>query len=177
MTRLFMPAPGLRLVLASASPRRRRFLEDWGLPFTLFCPKEVEPSPISGESPEHYACRAAETKTLAAAEQMKAQDALVLGADTVVAIDGNILGKPRDAGNALDMLVCLSGRGHEVISAVCLLLPDGRRKIFPTRAGFFFREYLQKNVLFICYLRNHKEEVCRNAQNVIARISLKMVSI
>ncbi|MDR1660461.1 MAG: Maf family nucleotide pyrophosphatase [Desulfovibrio sp.] len=141
MTRLFIPAPGLRLALASSSPRRRRFLEDWGLPFTLFCPLGVEPFPIPGESPEQYACRAAEAKTLAAAEQMKSPDILTLGADTVVALDGDILGKPRDAGDALDMLLCLSGRGHEVISAVCLLLPDGRRKIFSDTSRVFFHPW------------------------------------
>jgi septum formation protein len=141
MTRLFILAPGLRLVLASSSPRRRRFLEDWGLPFILFCPQGVEPSPVPGESPERYACRAAEAKTLAAAEQMKSPDILALGADTVVALDGDILGKPRDAGDALDMLLCLSGRGHEVISAVCLLLPDGGRKIFSDTSRVFFHPW------------------------------------
>jgi septum formation protein len=142
VTRLFLLAPGLRLVLASASPRRRRFLEDWGLPFTLFCPEGVvEPSPASGESPEQYACRAAEAKALAAVEQMRMPDAVVLGADTVVALDGDLLGKPRDAGDALGMLVCLSGRSHEVISAVCLLLSDGRKKIFSDTSRVFFHPW------------------------------------
>ncbi|MDR3358106.1 MAG: Maf family nucleotide pyrophosphatase [Desulfovibrio sp.] len=142
MTRLFIPAPGLRLVLASASPRRRRFLEDWGLPFTLFWPEGVvEPSPVSGEPPEQYACRAAEAKTLAAAERMEVTGALVLGADTVVALDGDILGKPRDANDALNMLVRLSGRGHEVISAVSLLLPEGGRKNFSDTSRVFFHPW------------------------------------
>jgi septum formation protein len=141
MTRLFIPAPGLRFVLASASPRRRDFLEGWGLSFTLFSPKGVEPSPVPGEPPDHYACRVAEAKTQAAAERMEMSKILVLGADTVVALDGNILGKPRDAGDALDMLVRLSGRGHEVISAVCLLLPDGRKKIFSDTSRVFFHPW------------------------------------
>ena len=140
MTPLFALAPGLRLVLASASPRRQRFLEEWGLPFTSLRPRGVEPAPVACESPEQYACRAAEAKTLAAAELVGASDVLILGADTVVVLDGVILGKPYDTGDALYMLVRLSGRDHEVISAVCLALPDGRRKVFcDTRRVFFYR--------------------------------------
>ena len=151
MTPLFTLAPGIDLVLASASPRRRRFLEEWGLPFTLFRPKGVEPPPASGESPEDYARRAAAAKALAAADGPKKgrvlpSDALILGADTVVALDGDILGKPRDTRDALDMLIRLAGHAHEVISAVCLVLPGGREKILSDTSRVFFHPW-PKSVL------------------------------
>ncbi|MDR2573925.1 MAG: Maf family nucleotide pyrophosphatase [Desulfovibrio sp.] len=159
MTPLFTLAPGIDLILASASPRRRRFLEEWGLPFTLFRPKGVEPPPAPGESPEHYARRAAAAKALAAADGTRARrnagceahrpqkgrtlppEALILGADTVVALDGDILGKPRDARDALDMLIRLAGHAHEVISAVCLVLPGGREKILSDTSRVFFHPW------------------------------------
>lgn len=131
---LFSLAPDCRLVLASASPRRRQFLAEWGLSFELTSPAGAEPSPCPGELPDAYTRRAALAKAHAAAGLLagKAQSLLhgkniILAADTVVAVDGDILGKPRDRQDALNMLTRLSGRGHEVISAVCLLLPDTRQ--------------------------------------------------
>lgn len=134
---LFALADGFRLVLASGSPRRRLFLSEWGLPFELARPDGAEPLPLPGEHPDAYTRRAAAAKayavaasldktgaTLAASTQDKA---IILSADTVVAVDGDILGKPRDAAHALAMLQRLTGRGHEVISAVCLLLPPAAR--------------------------------------------------
>ncbi|WP_165174844.1 Maf family protein [Desulfovibrio sp. ZJ369] len=126
MKALFALAPGIRLLLASSSPRRRQFLEEWGLPFVPARPDKAEPHPEPGEEPRQYAVRAAEAKALAVARQPACADALVLAADTVVALEGDILGKPRDQAHALRMLERLSGRSHEVISAVCLVLPQGR---------------------------------------------------
>ena len=126
---LFSLAPGYRLVLASASPRRRQFLTEWGLSFDLASAAGAEPSPLPGEMPDAYTRRAALAKAHAAADLINGGQPLqhdkniILAADTVVAVDGDILGKPRDRQDALHMLTRLSGRGHEVISAVCLLLP------------------------------------------------------
>lgn len=123
---LFRLVPGLDLVLASASPRRRQFIEELGLPYTLACPHGVEPKPDQGESPVTYACRAARTKAHAAQASLSLAErprSLILAADTVVTLQGDILGKPQDDDYALSMLERLSGRSHEVISAVCLLLP------------------------------------------------------
>ena len=130
---LFSLTDGFRLVLASGSPRRRLFLSEWGLPFELARPDGAEPLPLPGEQPDAYTRRAAAAKAYAvvacldrtgartsASTQGKA---IILSADTVVAVDGDILGKPHDAAHALAMLQRLTGRGHEVISAVCLLLP------------------------------------------------------
>lgn len=128
---LFTLHDGLELVLASASPRRRQFMAEWGLPFQTLCADAPEPRPEPGEMPDAYTRRAAVAKAravahcLAAAPRFAAaQHCLVLAADTVVAVDGDILGKPENPGHALRMLERLNGRGHEVISAVCLLAPD-----------------------------------------------------
>ncbi|MDY0260296.1 MAG: Maf family protein [Desulfovibrio sp.] len=130
---LFTLTEGFRLVLASGSPRRRLFLSEWGLPFELARPDGAEPLPLPGEQPDAYTRRAAAAKAHAVAASLdrtgarasaSTQDkAIILSADTVVAVDGDILGKPHDAAHALAMLQRLTGRGHEVISAVCLLLP------------------------------------------------------
>ena len=131
---LFALAPGLRLVLASHSPRRRQFLEEWGLPFGILAPPCDEPRPLPGEAPAAYACRAARAKVMsarAAEGERPAHDRrLLLGADTIVALGADILGKPENPAHALDMLRRLSGVTHEVISAVCLLGPDDEEVTF-----------------------------------------------
>ena len=129
---LFALATGYRLVLASASPRRRQFLSEWGLPFELARPDGAEPLPEPGENPDAYTRRAATAKAHAVAAGLHGASAnetarlhsrtLILAADTVVTVDGDILGKPNDSSHAMGMLQRLTGRGHEVISAVCLLL-------------------------------------------------------
>jgi septum formation protein len=127
----------LPLVLASASPRRRKFLRLLGLEFELVRPPGIEPQPRPGENPAEYALRAARAKACAAAGLRPG--AFVLGADTVVALEGEILGKPRDSRHALDMLLRLSGKSHEVISACCCCLPDGttRHATGNARVHFF----------------------------------------
>ncbi len=126
---LFRMASGLELLLASASPRRRQFLNEWGIPFRLALTSADEPRPEQGESPEAYTRRAATAKALASGHAVRQQGAasglqpVILAADTVVAVDGDILGKPENPAHAMRMLERLNGRGHEVISAVCLLLP------------------------------------------------------
>lgn len=131
---LFALATGYRLVLASASPRRRQFLSEWGLPFELARPDGAEPLPEPGENPDAYTRRAATAKAHAVAAGLHSTPAIetarlhnrtiILAADTVVTVDGDILGKPNNSRHAMDMLQRLTGRGHEVISAVCLLLPS-----------------------------------------------------
>lgn len=123
---LFRLAAGYELVLASGSPRRRQFMNEWGIPFRLALASAEEPRPMPGESPEAYTRRAAIAKALAVGRILPhdaAQMPVLLAADTVVAIDGDILGKPENPAHALSMLERLNGASHEVISAVCLLLP------------------------------------------------------
>ena len=116
------------LVLASASPRRRQFMAEWGLPFLVDAPQGVEPKAAAGESPAAYALRAAQAKARATAARHAG--ALTLAADTVVAVESAILGKPRDTEDALRMLCQLSGRTHQVITGVCMVLPDGTEQSF-----------------------------------------------
>ena len=127
----------LPLVLASASPRRREFLRLLGLEFELVRPAGIEPQSLAGENPPDYAMRAAAAKAMAAAQARPG--AFALGADTVVALEGEIVGKPRDREDALDMLLRLAGKSHVVISACCCCLPDGtaRHVTGEARVHFF----------------------------------------
>jgi septum formation protein len=109
------------LVLASASPRRHELLRNAGISFVAY-PTNIPEQPQPGEGPRDYAERLAREKALAAFNQRS--DSLVLGADTIVIVDGEILGKPRDAADAKRMLRLLSGRTHQVITGVCLIGPS-----------------------------------------------------
>ena len=107
------------LVLASASPRRQELLRNAGLAFEVQ-PANVPERVVAGEGAKDCAERLAREKALAVALQ-RPQDP-VLGADTIVAVDGHLLGKPTDAVDATLMLRLLSGRDHEVITGVCLVV-------------------------------------------------------
>jgi septum formation protein len=102
------------LVLASASPRRRQLLEMLRIPL-LVHPANVQEIALPGELPTAYARRLARDKARAVPGQV------VLGADTIVVLDGRILEKPVDDADALRMLRALQGRTHTVITAVCLV--------------------------------------------------------
>ena len=105
------------LVLASASPRRQELLHSAGIPFEVQ-PAHIAEDPLPGEAAKECAERLARDKALAVARQ-RPHDC-VLGADTVVVVDGQLLGKPSDAEDAARMLLLLSGREHQVITGVCL---------------------------------------------------------
>jgi septum formation protein len=102
-------------VLASASPRRRELLAGLGLAFTVRA-ADVDESALAGEAPAAYVRRLAAVKARARAEAGE----LVLGADTTVVVDGEMLGKPRDAADARRMLASIAGREHTVLSGVAL---------------------------------------------------------
>ena len=110
------PAPR-RLVLASASPRRRDLLEAVGFE-VIIRPAAVEEL-SEGLPPRDLVLANAALKALTVASQTTGD--LVLGADTVVVLDGEVLGKPRDMEHAAEMLGRLGGRIHEVLTGVCLL--------------------------------------------------------
>ncbi len=105
------------LVLASASPRRQKLLRSAGITFEVQ-PADIPEDPLPGEAAKECAERLAREKALAVARQ-RPQDC-VLGADTVVVVNGEILGKPCDAADAARMLRRLSRREHQVITGVCL---------------------------------------------------------
>jgi septum formation protein len=106
------------LVLASASPRRQELLRNAGIAFEVQ-PAHVVEDPRPGEAAKECGERLAREKALAIARQ-RPQDC-VLGADTVVVVDGQLLGKPSDPQDAIRMLRLLSGREHLVITGVCLV--------------------------------------------------------
>jgi septum formation protein len=104
--------------LASGSPRRRQLLSQIGVSFQILR-IEVDEAAVDGETPHSYVERLARAKASAGALQAP-QPAPVLGADTAVVIDGTILGKPADEADAQRMLRLLSGRTHQVLTAVAL---------------------------------------------------------
>ncbi|KEX94670.1 septum formation inhibitor Maf [Pseudomonas umsongensis] len=110
-----------RLYLASGSPRRRELLTQIGVPFTAIS-ADIDETPLNHESPSAYVERLARGKAEAGRGAV-ASDAscCVLGADTAVVLDGKILGKPVDEGDACAMLKMLSGREHQVLTAIALL--------------------------------------------------------
>ena len=114
-------APGPRLVLASASPRRRdllaKALEKSGLGFRIV-PSHADETRRRGEPPDAYVARIAETKARTVAR--RCPDTWVLAADTAVALDGTVLGKPADTADARGMLRRLSGRTHRVLTGFVL---------------------------------------------------------
>ena len=117
------PAREHRLILASASPRRSELLRNAHTAFEVI-PAHVIEELSDGESPVASARRLAREKANAIWE--KHRDAYVLGADTIVVLDGaKVLGKPSGKADAEAMLRSLSGRTHEVITGVCLLTPAG----------------------------------------------------
>jgi septum formation protein len=113
------------LVLASASPRRQELLRNAGIPFEVQ-PAHIPEDALPEESARACAERLAREKALAIARQRPGD--IVLGADTVVVIDGELLGKPSDATDATRMLRLLSGREHQVITGVCLVA-DGEPSV------------------------------------------------
>jgi len=107
-----------RLILASASPRRRELLTQAGYAFTVKA-ADIDESLRSDESPAEYVRRLAEEKALAVLAKHPAADSLiVLGADTTVVLDNAILGKPADAADAKHMLRRLSGHTHQVLTGI-----------------------------------------------------------
>ena len=107
----------MRLILASASPRRAELLTAAGFAFEI-APVNIDERPRSEETPEVHVARLAEEKAAAALRQHP--DAVVVGADTVVVVDNRILGKPAGPQEAEQMIRSLSGRTHAVLTGVCV---------------------------------------------------------
>ncbi len=109
-----------RLILASQSPRRAQLLELIGLAFEVE-PADVDETYPPGEPPQEHARRLAVEKACVVAQRRP--DALVIGSDTVVVVEGELLGKPADAEQALAMLLRLQGREHEVHTGIAVAAP------------------------------------------------------
>src|SRR5882724_2270896 len=124
-----------KLVLASASPRRRELLTQVDVRFDVLT-ADIDESVIAGESPEVYTQRLALEKAQAVLVRCDAE-AFVLGADTTVSVDGVLLGKPADADDATRMLRMLQGRPHEVITGVALVSTTSSQVVAEMTRVFF----------------------------------------
>ncbi len=163
---LFRLQDGKKLVLASGSPRRQDFLRQWGIPFAVVRPHGVEPHPVEGQTPLEYVETAAQAKAHAAwqgLDDASRESSLVLAADTIVAENGRILGKPNDRDDAIEMLQSLSGKVHEVITAVCLVvanddgcLPCYREIRFSDRALVYFHAW--PSSVLAAYVGTHEPD-------------------
>jgi septum formation protein len=124
-----------KLILASGSPRRAEILTAVGWQFTKRV-ADIDESELPGETPENYVQRLAREKSEAVARLFPEQEEsmLVLGADTTVVINGEIIGKPSDFAEAREMLKKLSGNRHEVLTGVALVKISARQ--FETRVAF-----------------------------------------
>lgn len=114
------------LCLASTSPRRRELLATLGIEFDVI-PVDTDERSLDGETPGDMVLRLATAKAEAAT-----RGDFVLAADTVVVVGDRVLGKPRDADDAVDMLLTLSGRSHVVMTGVALKTPSGTRAALST---------------------------------------------
>ena len=119
----------MKLILASSSPRRSEILRDAGISFTVLS-SAVDETPVPGENPQQHVQRLADAKAeLVAARTVG--PAILVAADTVVVLDGQMLGKPRSTEEARRMLELFSGRTHSVTTGVTLLrLPEMDRRQF-----------------------------------------------
>jgi septum formation protein len=117
----------MKLILASSSPRRAEVLRGAGVAFEV-CAPQVDEAALSGETAQAMVARLAEAKARATADRIgaHAESCIVIGADTVVELDGEILGKPRDSAHAREMLTKLGGRSHHVLTGLFLLQLPGK---------------------------------------------------
>lgn len=142
MTHPFLRDPGRPLVLASRSPRRAEILRAQGFEFTVR-PAAIDETAEDGETAADHVRRLALEK--AAAIAADAPDALVVGSDTVVVIDGEILGKPGDEAEARHMLARLAGREHAVYSSAALIAGT-RRAVDHDVTRVRFRELTAREI-------------------------------
>ena len=133
------------LILASASPRRRELLDQIGVDYQVAV-ADIDETALPAEQPPAHVRRLARLKAQAVHRRL-GPDRPVLGADTVVVLDGDILGKPRSRAHGLAMLRRLSGRAHQVLSAMCLILADGRALEAVSTSQVHFRPLDEREII------------------------------
>ncbi len=114
----------VNIILASSSPRRKELLESVGLNFQIITP-ETEETHLKGESAEDFALRLSKDKALSVSRECE-EGTVVIGADTVVVVGNDILGKPLDENDAASMLRKISGREHRVLTAFSIVKPKSQ---------------------------------------------------
>ena len=136
--------------LASSSPRRAELLRQIGVEFVVHA-VDIDESRAAAESPEDYVCRMARGKAQAAARELGVEHAnyRVLGADTTIALDGDIMGKPADRSACRCMLERLSARQHLVLTAVALVTPAGLEQRL-SRSSVSFRALSDAEIEAYC---------------------------
>jgi septum formation protein len=137
------PQNNSTLILASSSPRRQELLRQAGILFQVHA-AHINEDQIAGEDPLEYALRLAREKAQAVAAHYP--QSYVLGADTIVVVAGEVLGKPKDHADAARMLRLLSGRGHEVTTAVSLVAPGTRMETRACTTKVYFRELTEDEI-------------------------------
>jgi septum formation protein len=131
------------LILASASPRRQELLREAGIPFETH-PAHIPEERLPGEAAVDYAKRLSCEKALAVARHLDGR--FVLGADTIVVVDEDVLEKPRDHKDAARMLRLLSGRTHNVITGVSVVTPTGIIDTRTCTTQVFFRRLTEQEI-------------------------------
>ena len=126
----------MNIILASASPRRKEILENTNIKFDIIS-SSIEELVLDGESPCQMVMRLAFEKGIDIASKYKSN--LVISADTIVVLDDNVLGKPKDEEEARQMISNLSGRTHQVITGISLINLENNKKII---------DYVVSNVKF-----------------------------
>ncbi len=126
------------LILASQSPRRSGILRQLNIPFDVVPSPAVESNPAPNENPADYCIRNAREKAQAVAGNHLFR--IILGADTIVVVQGKIMGKPRTRSEAAQMLAILAGASHDVITGLALITESGRIQQDYERTSVTFRE-------------------------------------
>ena len=132
-----------QLVLASGSPRRQQYLSDLGLDFIADAPN-VDETPLKNEKPMDYVKRVTLDKARQTTQRHK--NAHILAADTTVCVGRRILGKPEEAKEAARMLRLMSGRRHNVLTAVCLIDAHGCEKITLVKTAVKMKPLTEKDI-------------------------------
>src|ERR1700686_4387988 len=138
----------MNLILASSSPRRAEILSNGEIAFEIR-PTQIDETSLPGETPLAMIARLAEAKARSAAAQVDpgARECIIVGADTTVVLDGEILGKPRDSAHAREMLAKLSGRTHHVLTGLFLLrLPGNAARVAVENSAVTFAPLAEKEI-------------------------------
>jgi septum formation protein len=138
----------MKIILASSSPRRAEILREADIAFQIRG-TQIDEAALPGETPHAMVARLAEAKARAAAAHVDhgADECVIVGADTTVVLDGEILGKPRDAAHAREMLARLSGRTHHVLTGLFLLrLPGNAARAAVENSAVTFAPLAEKEI-------------------------------